>query len=102
MEWDRPDRYFLRSDRDYLISAVKVNDRWKFTAYSPTAEWWRDYRSWVMGKLSNPPPAAGVKVSYQRGESQPTKREWLGTFDDAESAKQHCEEQWRQSNDDAA
>ncbi|ODC01186.1 hypothetical protein A3197_01500 [Candidatus Thiodiazotropha endoloripes] len=102
MEWDRPDRYYLRSNMDYVISAAKVNDRWKFTAHGPTAEWWREYRGWIMGKQSNPPPAAGVKVRYQRGEPQPAKREWLGTFDDTESAKQQCEEHWRQSNDDAA
>jgi hypothetical protein len=102
MDWDRPDKYFLRSDCDYLISAAKVNGNWKFTAHGPTAHWWHEYRNWIIGKQSTPPPQAGVKANYQQGEAQPTKRECLGTFNDVESAKQQCEDHWRQINDDAA
>lgn len=102
MDWDRPDRYFLRSNGDYLISAAKVNGNWKFTAHGPIAQWWREYRSWIIGKQATPPPQANVKISYQRGEALPTKRKYLGTFNDVESAKQRCEDHWRQCNNDAA
>jgi hypothetical protein len=102
MNWDRPDRYFLLSDCDYMISATKVNGIWKYSAHGPTAHWWHEYRNWMMGMRTTPPPQAGVKVRYQRGEAQPTKRENLGIFDSVESAKQRCEEHWRQSNNDAA
>lgn len=102
MEWDRPDAYYLRSDCDYFITANKCDGCWRFSVRGPAVEWWSDYRDWILGKKASPPTQAGVRVTYQQGQPQPTEREHLGIYDDVESAKARCEDHWRENNNDAA
>lgn len=88
MKWERRDKHFAESDLGYriLFTPGLGGEGWLFMAWTPARTVERNE----------------YLAHYPRGEAVPQPRNWIGTYDTADRAREACEQHWEGESEKAA